>query len=160
MESSKGELSIVILGYIRNEFKCLVSTEMLREETSLIKQILDPSKIYPFFEENKLRYLGKDKEQLNEDQEKIVMGITEDVINRLDNPNIFTVEGGPGTGKTCTIVNLILEIIRYGMKVHGRHFKFLICSVSNMCINEITSKLLNMKLKSKGEVDLNICFTK
>lgn len=58
---------------------------------------------------------------------------------------------GPGTGKTKTIVNMILEINKYGRKYLGRNMKFLVCSISNTCINEITLQLLektNLNRKS------------
>lgn len=58
-------------------------------------------------------------------------------------PNISLLDGGAGTGKTCMIANLALQLV-YGDELR-RPLRILICSQSHGNINDITRKLMNIR---------------
>ena len=64
----------------------------------------------------------------------------ETILHCLKSRDISLIHGPPGTGKTTTIVELILQ--------HARlypHSKILCCAPSNTAVDNITEKLINSK---------------
>lgn len=97
-----------------------------------------------------LQDLTLDKTQL-----KILNTIYKRCIN-LNVPNISLLDGAAGTGKSCMIVNLALQLV-YGDDL-PKPLKILICSKSNGSIDEITSKLIDIRDRTCGKCGLFYIF--
>lgn len=56
------------------------------------------------------------------------------VLKALSSVNVFLLHGPPGTGKTTTIVEIILQEIKRGSKI-------LACAASNIAVDNIVERL-------------------
>ncbi|ODM99051.1 putative helicase senataxin [Orchesella cincta] len=79
--------------------------------------------------------------QLNSEQQSMVNYITSRVFS--NDPELMLMHGPPGTGKTTTIVALVLQLIHsYRMKYKTGTPRILICTPSNAAIDEIMRRLI------------------
>lgn len=64
-----------------------------------------------------------------------------DAISKaLSSKNVFLLHGPPGTGKTTTVVEIILQEVKHGSKV-------LACAASNIAVDNIVERLFPYRLK-------------
>lgn len=78
-----------------------------------------------------------------------------EIYNRCKNlstANISIVDGAAGTGKSFLISDLALQLV-YGDGL-PKPLRILICSRSNRCIDEITKKLLHVRDKTCGNIQI------
>lgn len=68
---------------------------------------------------------------------------------KLTVPNITLLDGAAGTGKSCMIINLALQLT-YGDDL-PKPLRILICSKSNRSIDEIAMKLMNIRNNTNGK---------
>lgn len=70
-------------------------------------------------------------------------------------PNISLLDGAAGTGKSCMIVNLALQLV-YGDDL-PKPLRILICSKTNGSINDLTRKLINIRDNTLGKYHPATC---
>ncbi|XP_037044437.1 helicase sen1-like isoform X2 [Bradysia coprophila] len=114
--------------------------------------------INPLSEENLVRHTPENLtfkcyDTLDDTQRKILGTLYRRCIN-LDVPNISLLEGAAGTGKTCLIVNLALQLV-YGDGL-PKPLKILICSKSNGSINDLTRKLIHIRDDTAGSTKIKL----
>ncbi|KAJ6641516.1 Helicase SEN1 [Pseudolycoriella hygida] len=90
---------------------------------------------------------------LDDTQLKILKEIYRRCIN-LEVPSMSLVDGGAGTGKTCMIANLALQLV-YGDSL-PKPLKILICSKTNGSINDLTTQLINIRNKTAGSTKIQV----
>lgn len=131
-----------IIGYIRAELNSFTAVYDLKY-SPLHKLILDPVRNFKQAPvENPVQtYRRKYCDKLNEAQEKILMDVYKNCIDKKM-PSISLVEGPAGTGKSILITNLILQLI-FGDEVYqsDKSLKILLCAPSNAAVDIITHKL-------------------
>ncbi|XP_047172883.1 DNA-binding protein SMUBP-2 [Vigna umbellata] len=64
----------------------------------------------------------------------------EAVLKALSSKNVFLLHGPPGTGKTTTVVEIILQEIKRGSKI-------LACAASNIAVDNIVERLVPHRVK-------------
>ena len=65
----------------------------------------------------------------------------------LASPEIALIHGPPGTGKTHTLVELIIQLLRpERQKANGRTTKLLVCGPSNISVDNIVERLASHKI--------------
>lgn len=62
------------------------------------------------------------------------------VLFALSQPEVAVIHGPPGTGKTTTVVEVILQAVLQGMKV-------LACAPSNIAVDNLVERLAKAKAK-------------
>lgn len=88
------------------------------------------------------------QDPLDDTQRRILNSLYRRCIN-LNSPNISLLEGAAGTGKTCMIVNLALQLV-YGDGL-PKPLKILICSKTNASINDLCRKLIRIRDDTAGK---------
>lgn len=80
-------------------------------------------------------------------QRRILNNLYRRCIN-LHIPNLSLLNGAAGTGKSCMIVNLALQLV-YGDGL-PKPLRILICSKTNGSINDLTKKLISIRDNTSG----------
>jgi predicted DNA helicase len=111
------------LGELENNKPLFKLFEQLHDEGAL-------SPALPVLHPSTIHYKN---ERLNESQQQAIAAI-------LQNENITIVHGPPGTGKTTTLVEAILQLVRSGEKV-------LVSAPSNTAVDNIAKGLLQQGIK-------------
>ena len=62
------------------------------------------------------------------------------VLSALAQPEVAVIHGPPGTGKTTTVLEVILQAVRQGMKV-------LACAPSNIAVDNMAERLAKARAK-------------
>ncbi|KAI4341304.1 hypothetical protein MLD38_026040 [Melastoma candidum] len=62
------------------------------------------------------------------------------VVKALSSKNVFLLHGPPGTGKTTTVVEIILQEVKRGSKI-------LACAASNIAVDNIVERLASHRVK-------------
>jgi predicted DNA helicase len=117
--------------------------------TSIMKKVLQElpqnKSLYDLFEQlhgdttnlvsaqvtNRLSHFSNDR--LNESQQQAVQAI-------VDNPRVTIVHGPPGTGKTTTIVEAIMQLVKQGQKV-------LVSAPSNTAVDNVAKGLIQKNIQ-------------
>lgn len=84
---------------------------------------------------------------LNSVQRSIVYHISRRVVNGAG-ADLMLLHGPPGTGKTKTIVGLILQLTmdyRNRSQAADKQIKILVCTPSNTAVDEIIRRLVHYK---------------
>lgn len=87
------------------------------------------------------------QDPLDDTQSRILNTLYRRSIN-LDVPNISLLDGAAGTGKSCLIVNLALQLV-YGDEL-PKPLRILICSKTNGGINDLTKKFITIRDNTSG----------
>lgn len=111
------------LGEVENNKPLFKLFEQLHDEGAL-------SPVQPVLHSSNIQYQNA---RLNESQQQAIAAI-------LQNENITIVHGPPGTGKTTTLVEAILQLVRRGEKV-------LVSAPSNTAVDNIAKGLLQQGIK-------------
>ncbi|XP_057999791.1 uncharacterized protein LOC110665155 isoform X1 [Hevea brasiliensis] len=64
----------------------------------------------------------------------------EAISKALSSKNVFLLHGPPGTGKTTTVVEIILQEVKHGSKI-------LACAASNIAVDNIVERLVRHRIK-------------
>lgn len=68
--------------------------------------------------------------------------LKKDAISKaLSSKNVFLLHGPPGTGKTTTVVEIILQEVKRGAKI-------LACAASNIAVDNIVERLVRYRYGS------------
>lgn len=111
----------------------LKSLEQNKELFPLFKKIHDPESIPLIKCENENSIQTFENKSLNESQQNAVKAI-------VSNKNICIVHGPPGTGKTTTLIEAILQLIKNNEKV-------IVSAPSNAAVDHIAKGLLKYKIE-------------
>ncbi|KAI8558990.1 hypothetical protein RHMOL_Rhmol04G0139300 [Rhododendron molle] len=77
----------------------------------------------------------------NLDHSQFLFSFKKDAISKaLSSKNIFLLHGPPGTGKTTTVVEIILQEVKRGSKI-------LACAASNIAVDNIVERLVPHRVK-------------
>lgn len=75
------------------------------------------------------------------EQKSVVSSISQRITS--NDPALMLLHGPPGTGKTTTIVALVLQLlVQYQRRVPSKTHRILICTPSNAAIDEIMRRLI------------------
>lgn len=83
-------------------------------------------------------------EDINDEQKHAVTNI----LKQTSYPFPYVLFGPPGTGKTRTIIEAILQIIRGSNAIESPE-NILVCATSNSACNEITKRLIDRGISNK-----------
>ncbi|CAL8096948.1 unnamed protein product [Orchesella dallaii] len=115
------------------------------QSSPLFKNIIAPLKIsdpwtpnYPPLSDHEMVSICR---SLNVEQKSMIRYISNRVFSK--DPELMLLHGPPGTGKTTTIVALVLQLlISYRKKYGTRKTRILVCTPSNAAIDEIMQRLV------------------
>lgn len=80
----------------------------------------------------------------------IFLGVKKDAISKaLSSKNVFLLHGPPGTGKTTTVVEIILQEVKRGSKI-------LACAASNIAVDNIVERLVRHRYHSNTQLSIQI----
>jgi superfamily I DNA and/or RNA helicase len=113
--------------------KTLTELEGDRRLIKLFSQLHDQPVIQPGSIPVKPETISFENKQLNKSQQQAVLAI-------LQNESVLVVHGPPGTGKTTTLVEAILQLTQDGKKV-------IVSAPSNTAVDHITKVLIKKKVK-------------
>lgn len=83
---------------------------------------------------------------------QFLFAFKKDAISKaLSSKNIFLLHGPPGTGKTTTVVEIILQEVKRGSKI-------LACAASNIAVDNIVERLVPHRYSGLNPLDQNNCF--
>lgn len=133
-----------IIAYVRADMKSFLALENI-SQSPLLDNFLHPENNQPIVSKLSTCYCGILK--ISTSQQKVVRQIAEDFFFN-SNATIIAIEGGPGSGKTKTIIASILNILQIADK-KKRRVKILVCAMSNACIDGIGVELYSLTYSTK-----------
>jgi ATP-dependent RNA/DNA helicase IGHMBP2 len=110
--------------------RCLHLISVLFSEA----QLLPSDQEYTSLQEQEIEIFPWHTRNLNSSQHKAV-------LSALSRRDVAIIHGPPGTGKTTTLVELILQAVKKGMKV-------LACAPSNIAVDNLVGKLAYAKAEA------------
>lgn len=133
------------------DLKFLFDVKSLQMSDKL-KMLLNPN-LTMTLQPSLLKYTGN--ANIDEDQKSVAMKVTTDCVVHLYSPNVIVIDAGPGTGKSTTIVNTILEIFKQGTTMFNRTITIMVYSSSIMNTNKIALQFLELA-SSDGNIKYSI----
>ena len=126
----------------------------------LIHLILNPNRISAPYLNAQYEYMGHSS--LNEGQRKAIMETYKMVLS--GKPNIKLIDGRPGTGKSLTISNLVVQLLQ-GNEIKNSKPKILICAQSLAAVDALAVNIIKqgpeIRLITLGtnNYGINLCST-
>uniref|UniRef100_A0A336KZM3 CSON001955 protein n=1 Tax=Culicoides sonorensis TaxID=179676 RepID=A0A336KZM3_CULSO len=143
-------IKIIYLKYLKVELEnCLSLADLKRSPAE--KLILNPHNI-DFDRNLKSTQNQSGLERLNQEQFDVLTVVSEKITRNREKPQIFLIEGPPGTGKSRLICNMIVHMLRTAITPNAG-FRILLCAPSNNAVNVLTEKLASYReiLKTKND---------
>lgn len=125
---------------INIKLETVVSLAELKN-SPLMRMILQPKRVN--FDRARVPRVHTGMEIIDRDQLNALCTILEKI--KLDKPSISFVEGGPGTGKTRLIANLVRHLLRCSLNTEDKPLRILLCAPSDSVVDAVTEKLMGFR---------------